>query len=312
MRRFSCVVALIFCIATVSPGQVRAQSSGPLAVLPRVDVTVLVENMAGDPSVLGEWGLAFFIETGKHRILFDTGGGRTLFENARALNVDLGKIDAIVISHGHFDHTGGLEKVVECCGPVDLFIHPEAFAPRYFMERERVIKEEMPISRDHLRRKVRGLYETTKPSPVCDGVMVTGQVPRLTDFEDTGVRGFAFLDPAMKTQDSVLEDQAIYFRVPEGVVILVGCAHAGVVNTVRYISKLTGERNVYAVMGGTHLISASPQRIQATVEAFRQVGLQKILLSHCTGVNAYAELVRAFPGRCAWPPSGARIHFGGQ
>ena len=312
MKRFARRAALVFCLAPIVFGQGPLPDAGGLPVLPHVDVTVLVENMAGDPTLLGEWGLSFLVETGRHRILFDTGGGRTLLENAGALKVDLRKIDAIVISHGHFDHTGGLEKTLELSGPVDLFIHPAALAVRYFKGRERAAKEEAPISRDQLRRRARGLHETLKPDLVCEEVMVTGQVPRRADFEDTGVGDFIFLDPDLKIPDLIPDDQAVFFRVPEGIVILLGCAHAGVVNTVRYVSQLTGERKVYAIMGGTHLISASPQRLQATIEALRPFDIKRILLSHCTGVNAYAELAKAFPGRCGWPATGTRIGFGGE
>jgi 7,8-dihydropterin-6-yl-methyl-4-(beta-D-ribofuranosyl)aminobenzene 5'-phosphate synthase len=316
MKRLYAIMALALCFTVAAYAQPpsKAPSAGPISlpVLPGVDVTVLVENMAGDPSLLGEWGLSFLIETGKHRILFDAGGGRTLFENARALKVDLTKLDAIVVSHGHFDHTGGLEKALETSGPADLFIHPAAFAPRYFKGRERVLREENGISRDALRGQARGFLETSAPTLVREGVMVTGQVPRTTEFEDTGVGGFIYLDPDMKTPDLVPDDQAIFFRVPEGVVVLLGCAHAGVVNTARYVMKLTGAEKIFAVMGGTHLLSASPQRMQATIEAFHQMGIERILLGHCTGVNSYAQLAGAFPGRCAWPPTGAKIHFGGK
>jgi len=129
MRHSSILMVLALGLATISFGQQASQGPVSLPVLPSVNVTVLVENMAGGGPVLGEWGLAYLIETGKHRILFDTGSGFTLPGNARALDVDLAKIDAIVISHGHIDHTGGLMKVLETCGPVDLFIHPAAFVP---------------------------------------------------------------------------------------------------------------------------------------------------------------------------------------
>jgi 7,8-dihydropterin-6-yl-methyl-4-(beta-D-ribofuranosyl)aminobenzene 5'-phosphate synthase len=140
--------------------------------------------------------------------------------------------------------------------------------------------------------------------------MVTGQIPRVSDFEGTGVREDAFLDESMTTPDPILDDQAVFFRVPEGVVILLGCGHAGLVNTMAYVSELTGEPRIYAVIGGTHLLSASPARMQKTVEALRKYDVHKIMLSHCTGVQAYAELASALPGRCNWPASGTIIKFG--
>jgi 7,8-dihydropterin-6-yl-methyl-4-(beta-D-ribofuranosyl)aminobenzene 5'-phosphate synthase len=312
MRRIFRALLFVLFITAVSFGQSQTSRPDALPVLQSVNVTVLVENMAGDPPVLGEWGLSFLIETGNHRILFDTGGGQTLFGNAKALGVDLRKIDAIVISHSHSDHTGGLEKVLETCGPVDFFIHPDAFIPRYWREGTTVSSEVMPVSRDQLRSRVRALHETKKPAAVCGELMVTGEVPRLTAYEDTGVGGSVFLDKEMKTSDPILDDQAVFFRVPEGVVIILGCAHAGVVNTIQYVSQLTGEKKIYAAMGGTHLLAASADRLQRTVEVFRQFDLQKIMLCHCTGVNAYTEFAKAFPGRCSWPGVGSRVHFGGR
>lgn len=312
MRRLLSFVLLTFCLTLCCYGLGESPGLAGLPVLPRVDLTVLVENMAGGGPVLGEWGLAYLIEVGKHRILMDTGNGLTLLENARVLEVDLDRLDAIVISHSHSDHTGGLSKVLEACGRVDLFVHPDVFAGRYFREGTRAVKEEWAIPRDQLRRRIRELRETTRPTPICEGVVVTGQVPRVTGFEDTGLRGSVFLDPDMKKEDIVLDDQAIFFRVPEGLVVLLGCAHAGVVNTLEYAARLVGEQKIYAVMGGTHLISASPDRMAKTIEAFRKFGIQRIMLSHCTGVDAYAQLAAAFPGRCSWPAAGSQIRFGGQ
>ncbi len=279
-------------------------------VLPRATVTVLVDNLAGGGPVLGEWGAAFLIETEGHRILLDTGGGRTLAGNARALDVDLAKIEAVVFSHEHPDHTGGLEAVLGSGGSAGLYLHPAGLETRYWKHDGRAMAHRFPLSRQQLADQGRKVVETKGPTSVLGGVMVTGQIPRTTDFEDTGMVGVAFLDEDLRTPDPVLDDQAVYFRVPEGVVIVLGCAHAGLVNTMRYVSELTGERRIHAVIGGTHLLGASPARMRKTVEALKKYDVQKVMLSHCTGVNAYAELAKALPGRCNWPASGSTIEFG--
>ena len=309
---------VLLSLALLLVGLSPAQTPPPkieLKALPKVTVSVLVENMAGsaptlDAPVLGEWGLSLFIDTDQHRILLDTGAGNVLINNARAMGIDLAKTEALVISHEHFDHTGGLEKLLQAAGPMDLFVSPEAFGAKYFKAGPRAVKHVMPLSPEQLRVRVRKLVETREPTLICDGVMVTGQIPRVIDFEDTGLVGRAFLDEECKIPDPILDDQAIFFRVPEGLVILLGCGHAGLVNTIRYVSELLAEPRIYAVIGGTHLIGASPDRLQKTIEALKKYDVQKIMLAHCTGVQSYVELAKALPGRCFWPATGSRIRFG--
>ncbi|MCL4538514.1 MAG: MBL fold metallo-hydrolase [Bacteroidetes bacterium] len=296
--------------ALAQPGQDLTKGKAAMDVTPRATVTVLVDNVAGGGPMLGEWGAAFLINTDKHQILLDTGGGLTLIGNARSLGVDLTRTEAIVISHGHGDHTGGLSAVLDDSGPVDLFVHPNVFETRYFKGESGAEAYSFPFTRQETIQRVLNLVETEKPTVICEGVMVTGQIPRSNEYEDTGLRGVAYLDSGLTIDDPVLDDQAVFFRAPEGIVIILGCGHAGLVNTMDYVSKLTGEKRIYAVIGGTHLVSASPSRMQKTVEALRKYDVKKIMLSHCTGLRAYARLANTFPEKCSWPASGTVIEFG--
>jgi len=301
-----CILALIVSLSA------PAQSIWELKVLPRVTVSVLVDNMAGWDGELGEWGLAYLIECGRHQIILDTGGGRALPENARMMKADLTAPDAVVISHGHEDHTGGLNDLLDVRKVPNLFMHPAVFETRYVKGSTGPVPMTFPMSRGKLVSRVGKFVETTVPTQIQDGIMVTGQIPRLTDFEDTGLSQLVFLDSGLTKSDPILDDQAVFFRVPEGIVILLGCGHSGLVNTMAYVSKLTGDQTIYAVMGGTHLLGASSRRMQMTIDALRKYKVQKILLSHCTGIQAYAQFASAFPGQCSWPASGTVVVFGGE
>ncbi len=168
----------------------------------------------------------------------------------------------------------------------------------------------MPLSRAQLAARAARVVETSGPTLVAEGVMVTGAIPRVNDFEDSGLRGQAFSDEALSIPDTVASDQALFFRVPEGVVVVLGCGHSGVVNTMRYVAELLAEPRIYAVIGGTHLLQASRRRLEKTAEALREHDVKRVMLAHCTGIEAYAELSRARPGRCSWPSTGTRIEFG--
>ncbi len=311
IRRMLLAALIVLFAPALAQPQAREEIKAP-DILPRASVTVLVDNMAGGGPILGEWGASFLVNTDREQILVDAGQGQILLGNARALDVDLSKTKAIVISHEHADHTYGLDSAFSACGPVDLYVHPAGFETRYWKDGTRAEPHSLPFTRDQLAKRIRRLIVTTEPTQVGEGLTVTGQIPRVTEFEDTGLKGIAFLDEKLTTPDPVLDDQALFFRVPEGVVIVLGCGHAGLVNTMDYVSKLTGEKKIFAVIGGTHLINASPDRLKMTIEALRQHDVQKIMLSHCTGVRAFAELASALPGRCTWPASGSVIKFGGK
>ena len=278
--------------------------------MPDLRITVLVENTAGRGGLLAEHGLAFWIERDGTRILFDTGQGDVLRHNASRLGVDLGTADAIVLSHGHYDHTGGLAGVLNEIGRKPVYAHPAAFEPKYARSLDgtgRAIG--VPAAGLHAARHRADLTPVTAPTEIGGGITLTGPVPRMTDFEDTG--GAFFADPACTTPDTLPDDQAAFVETADGTVVILGCAHAGVINTLRYVRTLTEGRPIHAVLGGMHLLNASPQRMERTVAELHLQDIGRLVPCHCTGAAAVARLWREWPDRCQACPTGTVLTFGG-
>ncbi len=271
-------------------------------------ITTLVDNTAGAPGVLGEHGLAYWLDTGSKKVLFDTGAGTALVPNAASLGANLAQTDALVLSHGHFDHTSGFPGVLEAGAQPKVFVHPDAFGPKYAaLPDGNVPYIGMPPPIRDAAAQYPGLIKMTVPTEVADGLFATGEIPRVTDYEDTG--GPFFIDEKCQTPDPLMDDQALYFESKEGTVAVLGCAHAGVVNTLLYIRELTDGKPIHTVMGGIHLLWATEERIKKTIEAFRKFGIQRISTAHCTGAGATAALWGAFPGKCMPSPAGTHVQF---
>ncbi len=276
----------------------------------KIHITMLAENTATQgTAILAEHGLAYWIDWNGQRVLFDTGQGAVLTGNAYKLGIPLDEVDSVVLSHGHYDHTGGLAQVLRSARRTTLYLHPAALASKYAPRKDGAAREiGMPLAvHEALRCQLPAIVLTESPTEVCPGLWVTGQVPRATDFEDTG--GRFFLDAACTTPDPLLDDQSVFFETPTGIVVLLGCAHSGVVNTLRYVRQLSGGKPVRAVLGGMHLISASPARIAQTIDAFRNFDLQLLAPAHCTGLPATAALWTAFPAQCVVCHTGTRFEF---
>jgi 7,8-dihydropterin-6-yl-methyl-4-(beta-D-ribofuranosyl)aminobenzene 5'-phosphate synthase len=272
-------------------------------------VTVLIDNSVAN-SLQSEHGLSLWLEFGDKRVLFDTGQTDMILGNAKVLGIHLENTDAIVLSHGHYDHTGGLNTVLDSASHAILYLHPETMKPKYSQKDKSTrmigisasIKEAICGLADHSR-----VVWTEQPTEIFPGLFVTGRIPRNNDFEDTG--GNFFTQQSCQETDELPDDQAIYFMAEQGLVILLGCAHAGVVNTLDYITKITSQPNVYAIIGGMHLIHANEARIERTIETFQKYEIQKIIPLHCTGLNAKEQLKTAFGGKCSFEGIEGHISF---
>ncbi len=273
-------------------------------------VTVMVENSVLGRGLLAEHGLAYWIEIGGQRVLFDTGQGAVLVGNARKLDVPLELADSVVLSHGHFDHTGGLVEVLQAAPRINVYAHPAAFGSKYIRREDGTINEIgiPPPCAEIVGERIGKPVPTEHPTEVAPGLFATGTIPRRTDYEDTS--GQFFTDPECRHADPLLDDQALFFESPSGTVVLLGCAHAGIVNTIETIQELTGGKPIHAVMGGTHLITASQTRIGKTIDALGRIGMDRFGPAHCTGLAALVELWKAFPEQCFPCSVGTKLEFG--
>jgi 7,8-dihydropterin-6-yl-methyl-4-(beta-D-ribofuranosyl)aminobenzene 5'-phosphate synthase len=280
-------------------------------MIKQVRLTALAENTVWGGDLLAEHGLSLLIEADGHEVLFDTGQGKVLLGNARQLGVKLVQVEAVVLSHGHYDHTGGLARILTLAARPAIYLHPAALEKKYARldtPPHRSIGIPAPGAQ-RIRMHAGRVVWTRQPAEVCPGIYVTGEVPRNTDFEDTG--GPFFLDESCSRPDPLIDDQALYIESVEGLILVLGCAHAGVVNTLEYVSRLTGRSRIHAVLGGMHLWRASKERVEKTVRALERFQVRVIGSGHCTGPAAVARLQSRFGSRVVECITGSRLRFGG-
>ena len=270
-----------------------------------ITITTLVDNISPD-NLQSEHGLSFWIEYDGKRVLFDTGQSDIIVKNAKLLGINLARTDAIVLSHGHYDHTGGLSAVLDIAAKAKIYLHPAAIEPKFS---KKTFEAKLIGIPDAAKKALQGrkVIWTKTPTQIFPGVTVTGQVPRINNFEDVG--GAFFLDENCQRPDELLDDQTLFMETANGLVIVFGCGHAGVVNILHRIAYLSEKKRFYAVIGGMHLLNASVKRIEHTIEVFRQYNVQKIVPAHCTGNNAVKKIKSVFPSKCFVCSVGKRIEL---
>jgi 7,8-dihydropterin-6-yl-methyl-4-(beta-D-ribofuranosyl)aminobenzene 5'-phosphate synthase len=272
-----------------------------------LQITTLSENTAGLGNFLAEWGLSILIETGGRKILFDTGRSISASHNADLLDIDLGKINKIVLSHGHNDHSGGLGNILHRMNKeIEIIAHPDIWQAKYATRQgeERYIG--IPFHRQTLESLGANFKLSKKPVRISDNIITTGEIPMVTDYEV--IEPYLVVKEGKRfRRDKLLDDQALIINTKRGLVVVLGCAHRGIINTLYHAQKLTGVKKIYTVLGGCHLIDATEERIWLTIAALKGLGVQRIGVSHCTGLPAAAIMAPEFGDKFFFNNAGTKI-----
>lgn len=267
-------------------------------------LNILVDDHALD-DFHGEHGLSIYIEDDGYRVLFDTGrSGTVLSRNAERLGLRLREITGLVLSHGHYDHTGGLHFLLRQLRGVQLFCHPSLFDRKLREDGSEVGTE---ITASELRYGGLRMMMDRAPQRIAERCLTTGQIERTCPYEPEP-HGFLIEKEGRRYTDAMLDEEALVLRADEGIVVVVGCAHPGIINIVRTAAKMTREP-VVAVVGGFHLADADDARIRQTVEALKESGVRRVYPAHCTGDKAVAALGAAFGENCVPAAAGMTIEF---
>lgn len=248
------------------------------------------------PPLTAEHGLSLYIEVKAgeevHSLLLDFGGSPDgALRNASPLRLDLSKVKALVLSHGHFDHFVGMEKLVQNLIPADrlplpLYVGRETFARRYLANPSGVAIDLGSLPKDRVEGLGLEIKEISEPTAVLPGVLLTGEIPRTAAFE----QGSPLMEidrNGNREKDSFPGELSLVFNLSgRGLIVVSACAHAGIVNTLRWAREVTGEERIHAVLGGFHLSGAPVEKIQKTVESLQEFNPELIVPMHCTGFPA--------------------------
>jgi 7,8-dihydropterin-6-yl-methyl-4-(beta-D-ribofuranosyl)aminobenzene 5'-phosphate synthase len=259
-----------------------------------IAIKILSNNQTQRPGILAEHGLSLFVQVDDQRILFDTGQSN-LAHNAASMGLDLASISALVISHGHYDHTGGVEDFARQNKQAKIFIHPEAFCQRFNKGK----KESLGVPWQAAAFSER-IVPVVKPLSLAPDILLTGQVARFQEITQTP---FLKLVGASLVDDYVLDEQLMLVRGRGGIYIFVGCCHMGIANALGAVQYLFPGEKIAAVIGGLHLTVSGKE----AGEQLRNCEVELVVPLHCTGSEAVCDLKEALGDRCLLSGAGEEL-----
>lgn len=272
-----------------------------------VKIVTISNNIAAE-GFKPEHGLSILIIKGKNKILLDTGSGIEFFENSKKLNINFNDINSMVLSHGHYDHCGNIHRILDINNNINVYYHPELTRERYSIhpDRDPSVKY-IGVSEDNILalKKSSGI-KGNKPTQIAENVYITGEIPRVSG-EDCG--GPFFFDRDGINPDPIVDDQALWIETEKGLLIITGCCHSGIINTVEHIIKLSGIKKIYGIIGGFHLLKADEKRITETIKYLKSIKPHFLQPGHCTGDSVIERLKENLDCRIVTLESGTEVSY---
>lgn len=268
-------------------------------VIKMIKVHILTDDRVRRRGLLAEHGLSLLIEKDDKRILFDTGQSSVYCHNAKTMGLNLEDIDYIVISHGHYDHCGGLKCFPYKGKAPAIHVHPNAFLKKLAStdkdEPSREVGIPFDISEyDWINDKI--VYNK-QPLEIDKGIILSGEIPCTNTFEEAP-RNFYFEKEGKVSRDFMVDEQMLIIEDEGDIAIFLGCSHPGVINSLEYARKLCPDKNIKLLVAGMHLDNVSTTRLQMTIEKFQDMNIQKVVPLHCTGFNPMCEVKHSLADRC--------------
>jgi len=287
------VALAILCVLLTLPQSLTAQSTATKHALVKTLKVTILSTMLADEGI-GEWGFAALVESDGHRILVDTGARpETVLSNLHDLKLDVSDVKEVILTHNHDDHVGGLLTLRR----EFMRKNPDALSVAHVGKGIFYSRPENDGAEGNPMVAIRKDYEATgarfvehdQPVEVFPGAWLTGPVPRTYPERNWSVKG-KVKTPEGLVEDTVPEDQSLLINTPKGLVLIAGCAHAGVINILTFAEKEFPNTPVYAVLGGLHLFPATDQQVSWTADKLKDFGLSYLVGAHCTGIESVYQI----------------------